>query len=242
MTAWFNDSTLRRLYVEGSVQTIMFPMENDSTYNKYSYTESSYMDAYFENGEVDRIIMWPETTGKVTPLYLAKRAAYFLPTFRWLGPLRPMSPDEVFDYPPEMDDLKSMQIFSKVRPDAFTIRGSATGREVPKPAVPDTPPSAQPLSPAAVADSLSHSLPVDSMRPDASLLDSLSRTLPQIDSLGNVPTDSVASPAVAAPQQNPDAKEQQGAPAEPASPQEPLSDPAPISPAIEPKTEENTEK
>ncbi len=47
MTAWFNDSTIRRLYVEGNVQVIMFPMENDSTYNKFVFTESSTMDAYF---------------------------------------------------------------------------------------------------------------------------------------------------------------------------------------------------
>ncbi|MDE5650573.1 MAG: hypothetical protein K2I35_06140, partial [Duncaniella sp.] len=139
MTAWFNDTTLRRLYVEGNVQVIMFPMENDSTYNKFSYTESSYMDAFFENGEVDRIIMWPETTGKVRPLYLSKARDYFLPVFRWFGPLRPMAPDEVFDYPPEMEDLKKQQMFGKIRPDAYTIRGTATGRAVPTPQVPETP-------------------------------------------------------------------------------------------------------
>lgn len=139
MTAWFNDTTLRRLYVEGNVQVIMFPMENDSTYNKFSYTESSYMDAFFENGEVERIIMWPETTGKVRPLYLSKARDYFLPVFRWFGPLRPMAPDEVFDYPPEMEDLKKQQMFGKIRPDAYTIRGTATGRAVPTPQVPETP-------------------------------------------------------------------------------------------------------
>lgn len=139
MTAWLNDTTLRRLYVEGNVQVIMFPMENDSTYNKFSYTESSYMDAFFENGDIDRIIMWPETTGKVRPLYLSKTKDYFLPVFRWYGPLRPMAPDEVFDYPPEMDDLKKQQLFGKIRPDAYTIRGTATGRAVPTPQVPETP-------------------------------------------------------------------------------------------------------
>ncbi len=139
MTAWFNDTTLRRLYVEGNVQVIMFPMENDSTYNKFSYTESSYMDAFFENGEVDHIIMWPETTGKVRPLYLSKARDYFLPVFRWFGPLRPMAPDEVFDYPTEMEDLKKLQMFGKIRPDAYTIRGTATGRAVPTPQVPETP-------------------------------------------------------------------------------------------------------
>lgn len=105
MTAWFNDSTLRRLYVEGNVQLILFPMENDSTYNKYVQTESSYMDSYYSNNTVDSIHFWPETTSKVVPLYLAKKNAYFLPKFAWYEELRPWSPEDVFNVPQGMIDL-----------------------------------------------------------------------------------------------------------------------------------------
>lgn len=97
MTAWFNDSVITRLYVEGNVMAIMFPMENDSTYNKYSQTESSFMDAYFNDGQIDTVKMWPETTGRVVPLYLAKRGSYFLPKFKWLETLRPTSPESVLE-------------------------------------------------------------------------------------------------------------------------------------------------
>lgn len=155
MTAWFNDSTIRRLYVEGNVQVIMFPMENDSTYNKFSYTESSYMDAYFEDNTLRRLIMWPETTGKVTPLYLAKRNSYYLPKFRWYEPLRPMSPAEVFEYPAEMAELARQNILGRMSKTALTARGQATGK--PAPQVPVTQPDipAQPADSAAVtADSL----------------------------------------------------------------------------------------
>ena len=137
MTAWFNDSTIRRLYVEGNVQQIMFPMENDSTYNKFVFTESSYMDAFFNGNDIEHLVMWPETTGKATPLYLAKRSAYYLPAFRWFGPLRPMSPDEIFEYPPEMDGLSSQQFFSNVKPEAYKVRGLMLGK--PKPQQPQTP-------------------------------------------------------------------------------------------------------
>lgn len=155
MTAWFNDSTIRRLYVEGNVQVIMFPMENDSTYNKFVFTESSTMDAYFSGNEIEKINMWPETTGKATPLYLAKRSAYYLPMFRWYGPLRPMAPAEVFDYPVEMADLKAQKLMGKIRPDAYTVRGTATGR--PRPLEPER--TAAPV--ALPADSL----PSDSLSP-----------------------------------------------------------------------------
>lgn len=105
LTAWFNDSTLRRLYVEGNVQLIMFPMENDSTYNKYVQTESSYMDSYYNHNSVDSIHFWPETTTKVVPLYLARKNSYFLPKFAWYEDLRPWSPEDVFNVPQAMIDL-----------------------------------------------------------------------------------------------------------------------------------------
>ena len=98
-------------------------------YNKFSYTESSYMNVDFnEQGELDRLVMWPETTGKVTPLYLARRTAYYLSKFRWYGPLRPMEPMEVFDYPAEMADLARQNLLGTMSKDALTMRGQALGR------------------------------------------------------------------------------------------------------------------
>ena len=105
MTVWFNDSTVRRLYVEGNVQLIMFPMESDSTYNKYSYVESSEMDAYFADNDVESVHFRPATTAKVVPLYLAKKNSYFLPKFSWYDPIRPRSPEDVFLIPLEMEEL-----------------------------------------------------------------------------------------------------------------------------------------
>ncbi len=137
MTAWMADTVVERVYVEGNVQVIMFPMENDSTYNKFSFTESSYLDALFADGDISHLVMWPQTTGKVTPLYLARRANYFLPKFRWYEALRPMSPDDVFVYPPEMAELSKQNILGKMRKDALTVRGQATGR--PRPQTPATP-------------------------------------------------------------------------------------------------------
>lgn len=131
MTAWMTDTVIDRIYAEGNVQIIMFPMENDSTYNKFSYTESSYMDAYFEDNDIRRIIMWPQTSGKVTPLYLAKRSSYYLPKFRWYAALRPMSPDDVFRYPDEMADLMKQNILGKIKPETLSMRAQALGR--PKP-------------------------------------------------------------------------------------------------------------
>ena len=98
MKAWFEDKELRRLDVDGNVQVIMFPQEKDSTYNKMVNAESSYMRLNLKaKQEVDRITMWPEVSGKVTPLYLARKADMYLPQFNWYDILRPVTPDDIFE-------------------------------------------------------------------------------------------------------------------------------------------------
>ncbi len=89
MEAWFEDDYLKRLYVDGNVQVIMLPMENDSSFNKLVDAESSYMTVDLKNRQVEKIKMWPEVTGNTTPLFLVKKAQKYLPNFRWLDAIRP---------------------------------------------------------------------------------------------------------------------------------------------------------
>ena len=88
----------------------MFPMESDSTYNKFAQTESSFMDAYFNGNSVEKINFWPETNSTFTPLYLAKRNSYYLKRFRWYGDIRPMSPEDVFVVPEGMVELMNSAV------------------------------------------------------------------------------------------------------------------------------------
>ena len=107
MKAWFEDKELRRLDVDGNVQVIMFPQEKDSTYNKMVNAESSYMRLNLKaKQEVDRITMWPEVSGKVTPLFLARKADLYLPQFQWYDMLRPKTPDDIFDVSDELKQLR----------------------------------------------------------------------------------------------------------------------------------------
>lgn len=106
MKAWFENKELRQLDVDGNVQVIMFPEEDDSTYNKMVNAESSYLRLNLKaKQEVDRIVMWPEVTGKVTPLFLAKKADMYLPQFKWYDALRPKSPDDIYDVNDELKQL-----------------------------------------------------------------------------------------------------------------------------------------
>lgn len=105
MVAYFTDGQLSHLDVNGNVEAIMMPMENDSTYNKVINVASSFLSADFVDQKIDRMKMWPETSGTVTPLYLAKKSLFRLSKFRWFVGIRPNSPLDVFIVPEEMEAL-----------------------------------------------------------------------------------------------------------------------------------------
>lgn len=131
MTAWFADTTINRLYVEGNVMLNLFPMESDSSYNKFAYVESSFMDSYFDNNTIKSVHFWPETTSKITPLYLAKRGSYFLPKFRWYDDLRPRTPGDVFVIPDAM-----IELFENADPINIEAMRKALSKNKPNPNAP----------------------------------------------------------------------------------------------------------
>lgn len=125
MIAYFDGDELRKLDVNGNVEAIMLPMEKDSTYNKILNLESSFLTADFEKRNLVRMKTWPETSGTVTPLYLAKKSLYYLSKFQWYSGVRPESPDDVFVIPKEMDELME----SPEMATGISTRKQSTGRK-----------------------------------------------------------------------------------------------------------------
>ncbi len=89
MKAFFEDKHLKRLEVEGNVETIFLPMENDSTYNRLINAESSFLNIDMDGNNMEKLKMWPEVSGTVTPVFLVKNNQKYLQNFRWLESIRP---------------------------------------------------------------------------------------------------------------------------------------------------------
>lgn len=105
MEAWFNGGELSRLDVSNSVEAIFYPEENDSTINKMVNLQTANMRGWFEKRALIRMKTWPESNGRVTPLYLAKRSDLLLSKFQWYGTLRPRDSQDIFNVTEEMDAL-----------------------------------------------------------------------------------------------------------------------------------------
>lgn len=105
MIAYFASGELNRLDINGNVELIMYPEEQDSTVNKMVSAQSSFLMATFKDRTTELIKMWPETTGSATPLFLLRKSMMFLPKFRIYNGMRPLSPSDVMIIPREMDEL-----------------------------------------------------------------------------------------------------------------------------------------
>lgn len=113
-TTYYDDGTesttneLRHADIVGNVKTLFFPMENDSTYNKCVRTESGYLSLDLkEKQQVDKVKMWPEVSGTVIPLYIAKMSQLKLDEYQWFDNLRPKSPYDVLDISADMRNMIS---------------------------------------------------------------------------------------------------------------------------------------
>ena len=112
--ALLRDSSLDRLIVNGNVEAIFLPMENDSTYNKLVQAESSYLTVEMDGNNMQKLKMWPEVEGTVRPLFLVKKnEEKYLRGFKWLEMLRPRRKwygervtweDELGDVPDELEE------------------------------------------------------------------------------------------------------------------------------------------
>lgn len=116
MRATFENDNLKKLNIDGNVQAIYLPMESDSTYNKIVNVESSFLEADFNEQNLERCKIWSQSNGTVTPLYLAKKSLFYLPKFKWYESMRPQYPMDVFNISPEMEQLL------RGTPDAATRR------------------------------------------------------------------------------------------------------------------------
>lgn len=89
MKAYLEDQRLKRLEVDGNVMVIMLPQEKDSSYNKLVHAESSYLTLDMDSNKMERLKMWPEVSGTVTPMFEVKKSQQYIEGFRWFESLRP---------------------------------------------------------------------------------------------------------------------------------------------------------
>lgn len=98
MKGYFFDGNMDKVDVSGNVRTIFYPQEEDSTFTGLNNAISGFlsMTINHETGKMDKLTMWPEVEGSLTPIPMIKPKDLYLPDFRWYQSIRPKNPEDIF--------------------------------------------------------------------------------------------------------------------------------------------------
>ncbi|MEG2163796.1 MAG: OstA-like protein [Bacteroidales bacterium] len=98
MKGFFIDGALDKVRVSGNVQTIFYPQEEDSTFTGLNSAISGFLTLILDRktGQMEKLTMWPEVEGTLTPIPMIKPKDLYLPDFRWYQSIRPKDPEDIF--------------------------------------------------------------------------------------------------------------------------------------------------
>lgn len=100
MKAYIRDGELKMVDVSGNAETIFYPKEDNGDFIGMNTTQSSNVQIFFVNEEVEHVLFTTETIGTMYPLDQIPIGADQLHAFFWATQERPLKPGDVFDNPP----------------------------------------------------------------------------------------------------------------------------------------------
>lgn len=115
LVCYFDSSKVERMDMEGNVQIIYYPEESDKSLIGLNQMIGNYLSVWFKSQKMDRLRIWPEVVGSLTPLPLVTDEILYLQNFRWMQYLRPIDPQDVFrDVRMKSDDRQEhIQLFNE---------------------------------------------------------------------------------------------------------------------------------
>ncbi len=96
LTAYFRDGEIYNVLVEGNAVSLYYLVEKDSTIIGLNRSESPYLSMDIENEQIQKLKMWPASSGVTTPLHLLQPNEDRLDGFVWLDYLRPANAADIF--------------------------------------------------------------------------------------------------------------------------------------------------
>lgn len=96
MLAYIRDQELHMIEVNGNVETIFFPQEEDGAFMGVNRTASSYAKIWVKDQKLERVVFTTATTGVMYPFKDVTEDQMKLPNFFWAADERPKYPGDVF--------------------------------------------------------------------------------------------------------------------------------------------------
>lgn len=94
--AYFEDGLMEKVEVIGSVRLVYYPMDSDSLLIGMNVSETSQLDIYLENQQLERMVMSPKSNGTLYPMSQIPQEKSHLDNFVWFDYIRPLNKKDIF--------------------------------------------------------------------------------------------------------------------------------------------------
>ena len=96
LKAYFENQAVRQIDIDGNAETIFYPLEEDNTMIGMNETKSSYLSIWVKDNKLEKLKIWPQPQGKITPLPELQSEQKTLKDFYWYDYLRPTDKDDIY--------------------------------------------------------------------------------------------------------------------------------------------------
>jgi lipopolysaccharide export system protein LptA len=97
MDGFFKAGVIDSVLAKGMAESIYFLQDKDSAYTSVNQTSSDAMDIFFDNGELNKVVLRSGVKGTLYPITQKQPAEARLTTFQWLEARRPKTKYELFE-------------------------------------------------------------------------------------------------------------------------------------------------
>lgn len=98
MKAYFKNRQMYKTEVIGSVRVVYYPMDSDSTLIGMNVSETSKLDIYLVNQQLDKMVMSPKSNGTLYPMNQIPPGTDRLENFIWFDYIRPLNKEDIFNW------------------------------------------------------------------------------------------------------------------------------------------------
>lgn len=115
LVCYFDSSQVRQMDMSGNVQMIVYPEDSDKRLIGLNQLLGNYLSVWLKNQRMNKMKVWPQPVGSLTPMSMITPDIMYLDGFRWMQYLQPVSPEDVFrDVRMKTEDVRvEEQLFSQ---------------------------------------------------------------------------------------------------------------------------------
>ena len=96
LKAYFDGKTVRKIDVEGNAESIFYPLESDGAKVGLNETKSGFLTIWVKDNKLDKLKIWPNPVGSMTPIPDLKPEQKTLKDFYWFDYLRPKDRYDIY--------------------------------------------------------------------------------------------------------------------------------------------------